>query len=74
MKAANIKKCFSLYEEAVRKNTVTVVSMDLIRSHLHQLFFETVHKKCLTGFGENRYLLEDGVSSYAYGHYKIKTI
>lgn len=71
-KAAIKKKLyFSLYEEALFKNTETVLSMDLIRSHSHELKVETLYKKCLSGFDDKRYLKQDGVSSYAYGHYKI---
>lgn len=55
----------------MRQNKQTLVSMDLIRSHAHQLYVETVHKKCLSGYDDKRYLLDDGIQSYAYGHYKI---
>ena len=45
--------------------------MDLIRSHVHQLYVETVHKKFLYGYDDKRYLLDDGTQSYASEHYKI---
>ena len=45
---------------------------DLIRSGSHQLYIDTIQKKCLSAFDNKRHILEDGVSSYAYGHYKIK--
>ena len=64
--------CFFLYEEDLRKKAETVVSMDLIRSRSHQLYVETVHKKCLLAFDDKGYLLEAGTSSYAYRHYKTK--
>ena len=63
--------CFFLYAEALWKNFETVLSMDLIRSRLHQLYVEAVYKKCLSAF-DDKILLEDAVSSYAYGHYKTK--
>ena len=71
---ATVKKklYFTLYEEALFKNKETVSSMYLIRSHSHILNVETLYKKCLSNFDDKRYLKEDGVSSYAYGHYKIK--
>ena len=62
---------FSLYEDSLFKNVETVLSMDLIRSHSHELKVETLYKKCLSGCDDKRYLKQDGVSSYAYGHYKI---
>ena len=80
-KAKGISMCtkehhltFSMYEEALRKKKAeTVAPKDLIRSGWHQLYIDTIQKKCLSAFDDKRYILEDGVSSYAYGHYKIKT-
>lgn len=65
------KLYFELYEKALFENKEKIESMDLIRSHSHQLFVERVHKKCLSGFDDKRYLLPDSITSYAYGHYKI---
>lgn len=64
------KLYFELYEKALFENTEHIESMDLIRSHSHQLYVETVHKKCLTAFDDKRYILPDG-STYAFSHYKI---
>ena len=65
------KMYFELYEEALFNNTKHIKSMDLIRSHSHQLYIERVHKSCLTSFDDKRFILPCG-STYAFNHYKIK--
>ena len=46
--------------------------MNTIRSHKHQLGSYEVNKISLSCFDDKRYILEDGIESYAYGHYLIK--
>ena len=41
-----------------------------IRSQNHQLFSIKQNKVSLSTYDE-RYILDDGISTYAYGHYKI---
>ena len=65
------KLYLDLYEKALFENKDRIESMDLIRSHNSKLFVERVHKKCLSGFDDKRYLLPDSVTSCAYGHYKV---
>jgi ubiquitin len=45
--------------------------MTLIRSHNHEIYCEDIVKTGLSCFDDKRYLQEDGISSLAYGHYKI---
>nr|DAC81353.1 TPA_asm: truncated PolB [Mytilus Mediterranean mussel adintovirus] len=59
----NYKKC--LFNE-----TVTLNSMNLIRSKNHQLFIDTIVKKGLCSFDDKRYW-KNPIESYAFGHYKI---
>ena len=44
--------------------------MTKLRSHCHQIVVNEIDKVALSSFEDNRYLLENGVSSLAYGHYK----
>ena len=46
--------------------------MKTIRSNLHKLSSYEINKISLSCFDDKRYILEDGVSSYAYGHYRIR--
>ena len=46
--------------------------MNTIRSHKHQLGSYEVNKISLSCFDDKRYILEDGITSLAYGHHLIK--
>ena len=46
--------------------------MKTIRSKNHQLGSYEINKVSLSCFDDKRYILENGINSYAYGHYKIK--
>ena len=46
--------------------------MNTIRSQNHQLGSYEINKVSLSCFDDKRYILENGIKSYAYGHYLIK--
>ena len=46
--------------------------MKTIRSKRHQLGTYEINKISLRCFGDKRYIHENGITSYAYGHYKIE--
>jgi len=46
-------------------------SMNSLRSMKHQIFTIKQHKVSLSPYDDKRYLLEDGITSLPYGHYKI---
>ena len=45
--------------------------MKTIRSERHQLGSYEINKVSLSCFDDKRYIHDNGMSSYAYGHYKI---
>lgn len=45
--------------------------MKTIRSQIHEIGSYELNKVSLSCFDDKRYILKDGVSSYAYDHYKI---
>ena len=49
-------------------------SFQLFRSKAHAINTYTVNKYSLTNFDDKRYILDDGISTLAYGHYKIAEI
>ena len=49
-------------------------TMKTIRSNLHQLGSYELNKVSLSCFDDKRYIHENGVTSYAYGHYNISTL
>ena len=44
--------------------------MNVIRSHKHEIFSKTVNKLALSANDDKRIILEDEISTSAYGHYK----
>ena len=77
--AKRIKK--SVVKKAIRhKNYREVLfnsqqlhhNMKAIRSSSHQLHSYKINKVSLSCFDDKRYLLDDGIESSAYGHYKIE--
>ena len=46
-------------------------NMKMIRSFDHSIYTVNVTKISLSAYDDKRYILDDGISSYAYGHYMI---
>ena len=46
--------------------------MRTIRSEYHQISSYQINKISLSPFDDKRYILDDGISSYAYGNHNIK--
>ena len=47
--------------------------MTQLRSHCHQIVVNEIDKGAVNSFDDKRFFLDNGVSSLAYGHYKIGT-
>jgi hypothetical protein len=43
--------------------------MNVIRSHLHDMYTEEVNKVALSAEDDKRVIMDDGVHTLAYGHY-----
>jgi len=59
------KKCLFTGKEQLRE-------MNVIRSHLHKVYTEDVNKVALSVDDDKRVILADGISTLAYGHWKVK--
>jgi hypothetical protein len=59
------KTCLFTQKPAMRK-------MNVIRSHKHQIYTEEVNKVALSADDNKRVILEDGISTYAYGHKNLR--
>ena len=46
-------------------------SMKMIRSFDHDIYTVNVTKVSLSAYDDKRYIQEDGITSYAYGHFRI---
>lgn len=67
LKHANYKKC--LFDNCrIRKNMKAIISKN------HELYSVTTNKLALCPLDDKRFILEDGFSTLAYGHFKINSI
>ena len=60
------------YKSVLLNNEQLHHKMETIRSQKHQLSSYEINKVSLSCFDDKRYIFGDGISSYAYGHYKIE--
>ena len=60
------------YKNILFNNEQMYHNMKTIRSDLHILKSFSLNKVSLSCFDDKRYILDDGINSYAYGHYRIK--
>ena len=61
------KTCLLTGKEQLRKQNI-------LRSRNHEVFMEEVNKVALSALDDKRHILEDGIHTLAWGHYKIKDI
>ncbi|XP_068704787.1 uncharacterized protein [Montipora foliosa] len=59
------------YKNVLFNNEQMHHTMKTIRSNKHQLGSYELNKVSLSCFDDKRYILENGITSHAYGHYKI---
>ena len=60
------------YKNVLLNNEQLHHKMKTIRSQKHQLGSFEISKVSLSCFDDERYIYDNGISSYAYGHYKIE--
>ena len=72
VKKAVIKKTitFNDYKNCLFNNKPAMRKMNVIRSHLHTMYTETVNKIALSPFDDKRLIREDNIHTFAYGNYK----
>jgi len=49
-------------------------TMNIIRSRFHNIFTETVNKASLSADDDKRVVMEDKISTFAIGHYRVKNM
>ena len=62
---------FKDYKDCLFNHTQKYTTMQTIKSYKHQIFSSRLNKLALSPYDEKRFICEDGVSTYARGHYKI---
>ena len=73
IKKSVIKKNISHedYKECLFSEKPQMRKMNVIRSHGHEFFSETVNKIALSANDDKRIIMKDKISTLSYGHYKI---
>ena len=59
------------YKDVLFNNKQVYHKMKMIRSQRHQIGSYEINKTSLSCFDDKRYLHNNGIYSYAYGHYEI---
>jgi hypothetical protein len=59
------------YKQCLFDKTIHISTMNQIRSYDHQLYNITINTLGLSPFDDKRYILDDGINSLAYGHWRI---
>ena len=62
------KSLFGTTKEKIQQKT----TFNTIRSYKHDVYSISQTKIGLCSFDDKRYILDDNISTYAYGHHKIK--
>ena len=60
------------YLHVLRSKTITNARFRNFRSKNQVILTVEVNKVCLSAFDDKRFLLPDGASTLAYGHYRIR--
>jgi len=60
-----------MYKNILEKGERMHSEMTVIRSSRHQLYTTVMNKVSLSAYDDKRYIHDDGIRSYAYGHYLI---
>ena len=70
VKKAVIKKTISFndYKNCLFDNKPAMRKMNVIRSHLHTMYTETVNKIALSPFDDKRLIQKDNIHTFAYGY------
>ncbi len=77
--AKGVKKSFvthhvthELFRQTLENKTVTRAKFRAICSKQHSLHTVEIDKVCLSAYDDKRYILDDGINTFAYGQYSIK--
>ena len=70
-----VKKCVVISHEDYKKCLFSGISqlksMNVIRSHKHDIYTETINKIALSSNDDKRIIRDDKISTYSYGHYSV---
>ena len=58
------------YKNILESGGKMYFNMKIIRSEKHQIYTMSLNKASLSAYDDKRYIKNDGIFSYAYGHYQ----
>ena len=61
-----------MYNNTLATNGMMYSKMNVIRSQKHNLYTMTMNKISLSAYDDKRYILKNGIDSYAHGHYRTE--
>ena len=69
-----VKRCitFEDYKQCLFTGKEQLRTMNVIRSHKHEVYTEEINKIALSANDDKRIILKDGIHTLALGHYKIQ--
>ena len=73
-RAAQRKISHQDYKNVLKKSEVTSCVNRSIRSFNRQLFSIEVKKQALSSFDDKKFILENGISTLSYGHYRLNDV
>ena len=75
VKSSVVKNGISFYDymNCLSNKKPQMRKMNVIRSHMHDVYTETVNKVALSADDDKRVICEDGIHTFAYGHYRCNT-
>lgn len=65
------KLTFQAYKDVLHSRKITQASVNKIQSKNHQLYTQNQNRIALSPYDDKRYVLNDGIHTLAYGHYRI---
>ena len=75
VKKSEVKRTinFKDYKDCLLTGKKHMRSMNVIRSHKHEIFSETINKNALSSEDDKRIICEDKIHTLAHGHYKTES-
>ena len=62
------------YLRTLKETESTIATFSKLQSQKQQIKNNRTHQKSLSAFDDKRYILNDGITNLAYGHYKVAQI
>ena len=72
-KAVKKRLSFEDYEDVLRNMSRKSVTVNSIRSDKHHLYTYKIEKVGLSANDDKRFICENGVNTYAHGHYRLNS-